>query len=214
MVITIDGPAGSGKSSISKIFASRIGYHVLNTGIMYRSVSWFMMKNNVAIGEKNFHHIFDTLNLQICGTKILLDGEDLSNFLNTSEIDNYTSHYVSRQPFIREKMVLLQRESVLNQDFVVEGRDMGSVVFPDALIKFYLFASVEIRAQRRYAQLGDSTILLEDLYEQIKRRDAEDMSRAVSPLCVPEGAIMVDSTTLTMDEVINILVNKYSEINK
>jgi cytidylate kinase len=210
MIIAIDGPSASGKSTTAKGVAEKLGITHLDTGAMYRTVTWGLKK--AAIHPSDDEKVRDFLkNLEIyfdASNHIWLNGEDVSVEIRTGDISSRVSA-VSAIPEVREKMVKIQRQIVGKKDCVLEGRDIGTVVFPDAEYKFFLVADTEIRAKRRLLDLeriGESSTLSE-LIDDIERRDAVDSSRDHSPLLQAEDAIPIDTSHLTINEQINKIVN-------
>ena len=210
MIIAIDGPSASGKSTTAKGVAEKLGITHLDTGAMYRTVTWGLKK--AAIHPSDDEKVRDFLkNLEIyfdASNHIWLNGEDVSVEIRTGDISSRVSA-VSAIPEVREKMVKIQRQIAGKKDCVLEGRDIGTVVFPDAEYKFFLVADTEIRAKRRLLDLeriGETSTLAE-LMDDIKRRDAVDSSREHSPLLQAEDAIPIDTSHLTINEQINKIVN-------
>ena len=210
MIIAIDGPSASGKSTTGKGVAEKLGITHLDTGAMYRTVTWGLKK--AAIHPSDDEKVRDFLkNLEIyfdASNHIWLNGEDVSVEIRTGDISSRVSA-VSAIPEVREKMVKIQRQIAGKKDCVLEGRDIGTVVFPDAEYKFFLVADTEIRAKRRLLDLeriGETSTLAE-LMDDIERRDAVDSSREHSPLLQAEDAIPIDTSHLTINEQINKIVN-------
>jgi cytidylate kinase len=210
MIIAIDGPSASGKSTTAKGVAEKLGITHLDTGAMYRTVTWGLKK--AAIHPSDDEKVRDFLkNLEIyfdASNHIWLNGEDVSVEIRTGDISSRVSA-VSAIPEVREKMVKIQRQISGKKDCVLEGRDIGTVVFPDAEYKFFLVADTEIRAKRRLLDLeriGETSTLAE-LMDDIERRDAVDSSREHSPLLQAEDAIPIDTSHLTINEQINKIVN-------
>ena len=210
MIIAIDGPSASGKSTTAKGVAEKLGITHLDTGAMYRTVTWGLKK--AAIHPSNDKKVQDFLkDLEIyfdASNHIWLNGEDVSVEIRTGDISSRVSA-VSTIPEVREKMVKIQRQIAGKKDCVLEGRDIGTVVFPDAEYKFFLVADTEIRAKRRLLDLeriGETSTLAE-LMDDIERRDAVDSSREHSPLLQAEDAIPIDTSHLTINEQINKIVN-------
>ena len=210
MIIAIDGPSASGKSTTAKGVAEKLGITHLDTGAMYRTVTWGLKK--AAIHPSDDEKVRDFLkNLEIyfdASNHIWLNGEDVSVEIRTGDISSRVSA-VSAIPEVREKMVKIQRQIAGKKDCVLEGRDSGTGVFPDAEYKFFLVADTEIRAKRRLLDLeriGETSTLAE-LMDDIERRDAVDSSREHSPLLQAEDAIPIDTSHLTINEQINKIVN-------
>ena len=211
-IITIDGPAGSGKSTISHILAKKIGYSYLDTGAMYRAVALVAKRKGVDFHDaKGLGTVCASLNLRLDKggdpPRVLLGKEDISGLIRSPEMDMLSSK-VSAVGEVREAMTGLQRKIAKGTGYVAEGRDMGTVVFPEADWKFYLTASTEIRAGRRYEELlGRGETALRDVVEaDLKKRDDQDRMRLLSPLRPAEGALIINSTTLTIEEVVEVML--------
>jgi len=210
MVITIDGPAGVGKTTTAKRLANKLGYQYLDTGAMYRAVTYFFRQNSIDINVKDqVKKMLDILKLELNFTSndniiVLLDGEDISSLIRSEEVTNAVSS-ISALAVVREKIVEMQKNTVKNGNFVVEGRDIGTVVFPDAKYKFFLVADYDTRAERR---LKDFRIINEELnVNKIKKdltdRDQYDSNRKLSPLKQAKDAIVVDTSNCTIDDQVN-----------
>lgn len=209
--IAIDGPSGAGKSTISKILANKINFEYLDTGAMYRAYTYYYLKNNLDIEDENIiNENLNNINLNIKNGKYFLNGEDVSRDIRSAEVTSNVS-LVSSYKKVREKLVDEQRELAASNNSVLDGRDIGSHVLPDASIKFYLDAKAEVRAQRRLEQLGDPHIKYEDVLADIKRRDQYDSSRKISPLRKAHDAIVIDSTDLDIDSVVELMMKYLGE---
>lgn len=213
MIIAIDGPAGSGKSTTAKLVAEKLRVSYLDTGSMYRAVTVFFLDNNIDIEKVPVDKIISSLKMIISNTKdsysISLNGEDVTNRLRDVKVSALVSK-ISANALIREWMVKKQRKIASQGSIVVDGRDIGTVVFPNADYKFFITASIEIRAKRRLEaenQDRDLSMIIED----IRTRDYHDSSRKVSPLKKAEGSIIIDTTHLSINEQVNMILNK---INK
>ena len=203
-IITIDGPSGAGKSTIAKLIADKLGFKYLDTGAMYRAVTLYMIENQVDI--KNEEEVINALNKLNIGFdsnyRIYLDSQDITEDIRKEKVVKFVSE-VSAISSVRQKMVDLQRDIAKEGNYILDGRDAGSVVFPNADYKFYLEASLEERAKRRYKEelSKEVDISFEAVKESIKKRDKYDSNRKDSPLVVPENAIIIDTTNMTIDEV-------------
>ena len=208
MLIVIDGPAGSGKSSVSKIIADKLNINYLDTGSMYRMITYYFLKNNLSLDEASIINYIDEINISYTNNKLLLNNEDVEQFIRSNEINSNIGS-IANSKTVREKMIELQRSIVENNDFIVDGRDLGTVVFPNCKNKFYLTASVDTRAKRRFEQnkrLGiDSD--LDQIKASIKQRDENDMNREISPLKQADDAILIDSSDLSLEEVVNKIIS-------
>ncbi len=200
MIIGIDGPAGSGKTTVAKLLAKRLGIFYLDTGAMYRALTLKAIERKVDLSDQDsLKKIAEELNLEFKGGKVYLDGSDVSDQIRTPLIDKSIAPVVA-QPEVRAVMVKLQRNIVAKGDFVVEGRDITTVVFPDAKYKFYLDASSATRARRRFKELSDKgmDVNFQELDQDLRRRDNADKTREISPLKLSEDAICIDTTNLTI----------------
>jgi cytidylate kinase len=197
-IITLDGPAGAGKSTVARRVAEALGLRFLDTGAMYRAVAWKADR----LGFKDLRRValmIRTTRIQLEPDRILCDGEDVGAVIRTPEVTALVRP-IAESPECRDELVVLQRTYGLDGGLVSEGRDQGSVVFPDADHKFYLDASVDVRARRRHAELGGD---LEEIRRGIQRRDEEDRTRPLSPLVKPAGAVVIDTSALTLDEAVH-----------
>mgnify|MGYP004642996631 FL=1 len=203
-IITIDGPSGAGKSTVAKLIADKLGFKYLDTGAMYRAVTLYMIENQVDI--KNEEEVINALNKLNIGFdsnyRMYLDSQDITEDIRKEKVVKFVSE-VSAISSVRRKMVDLQRDIAKEGNYILDGRDAGSVVFPNADYKFYLEASLEERAKRRYKEelSKEVDISFEAVKESIKKRDKYDSNRKDSPLVVPENAIIIDTTNMTIDEV-------------
>lgn len=203
-IITIDGPSGAGKSTVAKLIADKLSFKYLDTGAMYRAVTLYMIENQVDI--KNEEEVINALNKLNIGFdsnyRIYLDSQDITEDIRKEKVVKFVSE-VSAISSVRRKMVDLQRDIAKEGNYILDGRDAGSVVFPNADYKFYLEASLEERAKRRYKEelSKEVDISFEEVKESIKKRDKYDSNRKDSPLVVPENAIIIDTTNMTINEV-------------
>ncbi len=214
MIIAIDGPAATGKSTSAKLVSQKLGFTYLDTGAMYRCVTLLVLRNNVEINNQD--HLASLLkNFQLDIKKngkdhlFLLDGENVSKDIRSSDVTDNVSA-VSALPVVRKKMVSIQRKIADNQDSVVEGRDIGTVVFPNADVKFFIVADTLVRAKRRQLdlkRLGEKKTI-DSLIKEISDRDNYDSQRKISPLTKAIDAIEVNTTNTTIDEQVNFMVNK------
>ncbi len=206
-VIAMDGPSGSGKSTVAKIVAEKLGWFYLNTGAMYRAVGLFLADRNIPCDENAVTgNILKQADVDFNPDgHIVLNGNDISDRILTPEAARHASDY-SKLPAVRKLMTALQRKIGLSRPSVVEGRDIGTVVFPDADHKFFIVASPKERARRRFLQLKEkdpgTAITIEEILKQQNERDSQDQKRALAPLKQAEDAILVDTTEKTIDEVV------------
>ena len=209
MIIAIDGPAGSGKGTVAKIIAKKIDAIYIDTGAMYRCVTLEAINKNIKVEEiEKIQKLLDNINIDLRqengSLKIYLNNKDVSSEIRTEEVSKFASAYAAID-IVREKMVKFQREMAISKDVVMEGRDIGTVVFPNADIKIYLDATPEERANRRFKQNKEKNISsnYEEVLREIKIRDERDITREISPLKKADDAIYIDSTDLTIEEVVN-----------
>ena len=210
MVITIDGAAGVGKTSTAKELAKRLGYQYFDTGAMYRAVTLFFIRENVDLSSKSeVVKSLDSIKLNIdfsseSEMQIFLDEDDISLKIRSQEVTSKVSA-VSALKDVRKMMVNIQRSFTANGNFVVEGRDIGTVVFPDAKYKFYLQADYDIRAERRLADFEklNEAKNINEIKEDLEKRDKYDSSRKLSPLKKPDNAIIIDTTLCTFEEQVD-----------
>ena len=207
MIITIDGPAGAGKSSVARALARRLGFRFLDTGAMYRAVALAGMRRGIDWDwPAELARIAREVEIRVDGERIFLDGEDVSEAIRTTDVTAVT-RYAADNPAVREHLVALQRAAAAGADIVTEGRDQGTVVFPNAECKIFLTASPEERARRRLRDLesqGEPASFEQVLAAQ-DRRDREDASRAVGPLVPAADAVEVCTDGLTLEEVVTRL---------
>ena len=200
-VIAIDGPAASGKSSVARLLAGRLGWVYVNTGAMYRVATLLALRRGVAergredeIARLVAESGAITFGIRDGTSTLLLDGEDPGDALFSAEVNALVS-WVASIPAVRTALVVQQRQFAVEHDVVMEGRDIGSVVFPDTPYKFYIDASPEVRARRRALQGRGA--------DDLVQRDRQDASRATSPLVIPKGAVVIDTSDLTLEEVVD-----------
>lgn len=208
LLITIDGPAGAGKTTVSRMLAAQLGYVYVDTGALYRAVAYSAKEAQiVSDDDAALEKLCRTLKLSAIpkqdGFCLMLDGTDISDKIRTPEITMLAST-ISARPVVRKYLLHLQRELGRNKRCVFEGRDMGTVVFPDADVKFFLSASLKMRAERRYEELKAKTgQTREEVEKDMACRDKNDSSREIAPLVPAKDAIMIDSTQLSAEEVVN-----------
>ncbi len=215
MIIAIDGPAGSGKSTISKEIAKELGIVYLDTGAMYRIFTLKLLKEGVSFEDrKRIGELLNNLDINIECDKFYLDGKDVSEEIRKPDVSENVSR-VSAIGEIREKMVELQREFSKSKNIILDGRDIGTVVFPEADLKIFLVADANERARRRYNELKEKeeNISLETIYENILKRDRMDSDREVAPLKKAKDAIEVDTTDKNIEEVKKEILDIYFNKN-
>ncbi len=203
-VIAIDGPSGSGKGSLASALAQRLGWHLLDSGALYRIVATVAVKRGIALDdESELAAAAASLDISIDGQTVIVDGEDFTDLIRTAPATSGSSQ-VAAFVKVRAAILAMQRKMRRPPGLVADGRDMGTVVFPEAGLKIFLDAGAEVRAQRRYNQLKNKglSVNLRALLAAIKERDERDRRRAVSPLKAAGDAIIIDSTAMTLDEVV------------
>lgn len=210
--IAIDGPAGAGKSTIAKLVASRLGFVYVDTGAMYRTMALYFLRQGIQTeDEASIEEACKDVDITICYEdglqQVILNGENVSDLIRTEEVGNMASTISVYMP-VRKKLVELQKRLAKRADVVMDGRDIGTCVLPEAPAKIYLTASVEVRAMRRYQELKGKGIdcSLEEIEKDIEDRDYRDMHREHSPLKQAEDAVLVDSSHMTIDEVVNRII--------
>ncbi len=209
MNIAIDGPAGAGKSTVAQKVASRLEYVYIDTGSMYRALAWAVLQNNVSVNDEQAVSELlqnNTIDLQrtIDGQRVLWNGQDITDQIRTPEVSQFAS-IVASYGSVRRQMLVLQRKLAEQGNVVMDGRDIGTHVLPDAEVKIFLTASIRERAERRLKELlakGHETDLAA-LEAEIAERDKRDMEREVAPLRQAEDAVLVDTTGLTIDQVVD-----------
>lgn len=206
MKIAIDGPAGSGKSTIAKKVAKTLGIEYIDTGAMYRALAFYMNENNLSLQE--LKNEMDLINIEFKKERTFINGKDISDFIRTNEISSLASK-VSKDKEIREKLVDLQRKLADKVSCVMEGRDITSVVLKDAEYKFYLDANPMVRAKRRLNDLKgkDSKITLDELIAEIEERDKRDKTRENSPLRITKDSNYIDTSEMTVEDVVNKILS-------
>ena len=212
-IIAIDGPSGAGKSSTAKKIAEALSWDYLDTGAMYRATALALVRAGVGLDdEQALFRVLGSMRLEQLGTRILLNDEDVSEAIRSHEITQFVTP-VSADGRVREVLVEQQRHIGQRGGFVVDGRDIGTVVFPDAALKIYLTATVEARAQRRFLeqQAKGNAMALGEVAADIQRRDHADSTRAVAPLRKAEDAEELDSSNLTLDEVVAKIVEMWAQ---
>lgn len=216
--IAIDGPAGAGKSTIAKLAAEKLEFIYVDTGAMYRAMALYCIRQNIgADDEENVVKMCDRADVTIRYVEgeqhVLLNGENVNGFIRTEEVSRMTSA-VSVYKEVREKLLSLQRSIAANNNVIMDGRDIGSNVLPDAELKIYLTASVKTRAKRRYLEqvLKGLDVKIEEIEEEIEKRDYRDMHRECAPLKIAEGAEILDTSDMSIDEVVQIIIDMVEKI--
>ncbi len=212
LVITIDGPAGAGKSTVSKILAKKLNYIYLDTGALYRAIAYKALKLKISLDEvSSLADLCSKTTVVLKNTggqmKVYVDGEDVEDKIRTEEVGLAASR-ISTFAVVREKLLALQREAGIQGGIVAEGRDMGSVVFPHADYKFYLDAKIEERIKRRHKELSvkDASVKYKSIQEDMLVRDKQDKQRKLAPLKAPDGAMIIDSDNLSIEQVVEKII--------
>lgn len=221
VVITIDGPAGAGKSTIAKLLAQKLSFNYLDTGALYRAITLKAVQNKIRLSDKRsiaelvsssaikFIYTACLTKIKTAKVQILLDSKDVSKKIRDPQLTAYVSK-ISSSPLVRKAMVKLQRKLATGKNIVCEGRDMGSVVFPQAKIKFYLDASLETRAQRRYKEslllFPRKHLTYNQILKEISIRDYRDTHRKIAPLMKPHNSFYIDTTNSTVFQVLKTMM--------
>lgn len=214
MIIAIDGPAGAGKSTIAKKVADSLGYIYIDTGAMYRAFTYELLTSSISLSDiEEINKVLEKTNIEFKNNEIFLNNLNVTNEIRSKNVTANVSA-VSAIPQVREKLVDLQRKIASESNSILDGRDIGTVVFPNAELKIFLTASVKIRALRRYNELiaKDKNIDINEIEAEIEKRDKLDSSRETSPLIKAADAIEIDTSDLSIDEVANTILKLAEEI--
>ncbi|OGT95520.1 MAG: cytidylate kinase [Gammaproteobacteria bacterium RIFOXYB2_FULL_38_6] len=211
-VITLDGPSGSGKGTLSQLLADKLGWHYLDSGAIYRMAAWAVLAKKISLAdETKLKAVLENLNLAIELDKnhvphYYCEGQEITQAIR-EETCSMTASKIAAMPMVRSLLLQRQRDFRKAPGLVTDGRDMGTIVFPDASFKFFIMASMEERAKRRYLQLKSQRIngSLARIQEDLEERDRRDRERSISPLKPASGAVVVDTTHLTVPEVLDVL---------
>ena len=210
--IAVDGPAGSGKSTVAKIIAKKLNITYLDTGSMYRAFTYYALNKNVKANDKEgINDLLESIDLVLDKENVFVNDKDVTKEIRFENIDKNVSDYAAIKE-VREKMVNIQRKISKGKSVIMDGRDIGSVVLPNAEFKFYLDASSEERAKRRYLQNIErgKEVPYEDILKDIEIRDELDKTREVDPLVICEDAVVVDTSDMNIDDVVEFIINKVS----
>ena len=217
MNIAMDGPAGAGKCTIAKRLAKKLGFIYVDTGAMYRAMAYYFLQHNIDAKDENAiaaacPDVDVTITYENGEQQVLLNGENVNGVIRNEEVGNMASS-TSVYPVVRKKLVELQRQLAKSADVIMDGRDIGTCVLPDAQVKIYLTASSATRAKRRYDELTEKGVScdLAEIEKDIIDRDYRDMHRETSPLRQAEDAVLVDSSEMNIDEVVDAIYQVYSE---
>ncbi|MCL2323480.1 MAG: (d)CMP kinase [Oscillospiraceae bacterium] len=211
--ITIDGPAGAGKSTIAKKLAQKLKFRYLSSGLFYRGITLEALKYSIKPNDSDkLIFLVKNIDMHLENNRLIINGEDVQNKLNSEDINKNVSSYCLNQK-VRNLVTEKIRDIANNSDIVLDGRDIGSKVLPNATLKFYLTASDYTRAKRRYEQLSkDMDIKFSTILEQIRERDEQDMNRKIDPLVVPDSAIVINSSDMSIEEVVDKMVNYLNKL--
>lgn len=212
-IIAIDGPSASGKSSVGHLLAQRLGYRFLDSGAMYRTIAWLALQRHIDLEDEDaLARLAASAEIELCAPSVadgrpysvLVDGQDVTWQIRESAVDSIVSK-VAKVPNVRAALVEKQRTMAKDGNLVVEGRDIGTVVFPQAALKVYLMASAEERGRRRYRQLGErgDEVEYNAILDDLKRRDRVDSQRDLSPLRPADDAMIIDTDDLDLEEVVS-----------
>ena len=213
-VITIDGPTASGKGTVAHKVADRLGFHLLDSGALYRLTALCALRRGTSLSDEHaLAKVAEHLNIRFNGGHIYLGTEEVSNAIRAEDVGN-TASKIAALPGVRQALYGLQLSFRQTPGLVADGRDMGTVIFPGAQLKVFLTASVEARAQRRYKQLIDKgfSANMDDLLADLQARDARDTQRAVAPLVPAEGAHILDTSQMTADEAVEQVLAWYAHL--
>jgi CMP/dCMP kinase len=219
MIVAIDGPAASGKSTVARALARRLAMGYLDTGAMYRSVAWLALREGVSVEDEDglvelarAHPVTFEVREDAAFPAVIVDGRDVTLAIRTPEVDTAVSP-VSRMPHVRRLMVDEQREVASDGDWVVEGRDIGTVVFPGAAVKVFITATAEERARRRAADERAAGLMpsVDDTQARIEARDRYDSTRQASPLVAADDARLIDTTAMSVEEVVDLIAGLVEE---
>lgn len=209
--IALDGPAGAGKSTVARLVAKELDFIYVDTGSMYRAITWKVLEAGLPLQDTAaISALAEQTRIQLLpgplGQTVLVEGVDVTERIRTTEINQAVSH-VAAIPRVREVLVHMQKRMALDKGVVMDGRDIGTSVLPDAEVKVFLTASARKRAERRYQELQDPDMSLQELERDIERRDQLDRERLVSPLRQAEDAILLDSTDMTLEQVVEAVLD-------
>lgn len=205
LVITVDGPAGSGKSTVAKALANRLGLSYLDTGALYRAIAWHLHNHGIAAVEgETMTRALEALSITLGKQGVCVGEHNVTSLIRSPEVDSVVSNYAAL-PSVRRKLLDLQRRQAILPGIVADGRDMGTVVFPCASCKFFLIATPEIRAQRRVKEIRErgETVSYQDVLEGIRERDRIDSEREEAPLRKPENSHEIDTSGMSIEEVVS-----------
>lgn len=216
--IAIDGPAGAGKSTIAKKIAKKLGFIYLDTGAMYRAMTYFFIRQDIATDDtESMNRLSQQADIRIAyengEQQVLLDGDNITPYLRTEEVGNLAS-VVAANEIVRKKLVQIQKKLASEENVIMDGRDIGTSVLPKADLKIFLTAASRIRAERRFLELKEKNIPcdMDEIEKDIIERDQRDMTRTISPLKQAEDAVLIDSSDMTIDEVVDAVIELFQKI--
>ena len=212
MIIAIDGPSGAGKSTVAKLVSKNLNFEYIDTGAMYRALAYKAFKNNIQINDQDIDNMLTSTKIDYFNNSIFLDDESVDDYIRNENISKISSK-ISALKNVRIKMVDLQRNIAKNKNVILDGRDIGTNVFPDADYKFFITASVEERSKRRYDELINKgmSVSYDNILFDIKKRDENDSSRKIAPLKIAEDAVLVDTTDMNIQDVVKKILSIVSE---
>jgi len=212
MIIAVDGPSGAGKSSACKLVSKEINFEYLDTGAMYRACAYKLFLLNKDITEENAAKYIKDINIDYINNQIYLDNDNIEDKIRTPKVSMGASD-ISKIAYVRNVMVDLQRKIASSKNVIVDGRDIGTVVFPNADLKIYITASAEIRGKRRFDELiaKGEDVKLHEIIKDIELRDKNDTNRKISPLKIADDAVLLDTSSQTLDEVVSTMILLYKK---
>lgn len=212
MIIAIDGPSGAGKSTVAKLVSKNLNFEYIDTGAMYRALAYKAFNNNIQINDEEIDKMLTSTKIDYFNNSIFLDDENVDDYIRNENISKNSSS-ISALKNVRFKMVDLQRNIAKNKNVILDGRDIGTNVFPDADYKFFITASIEERSKRRYdEQIAKCmSVSYDNILLDIKKRDENDSSRQIAPLKIAEDAILIDTTDMDIQDVVDKILLIVSE---
>ncbi len=212
MIIAVDGPSGAGKSTVAKLVSKNLKFEYIDTGAMYRALAYKAYKNHIEINDENIDKMLRNTNIDYINNSIILDGENVDSCIRNENISKLASD-ISKLRNVRKKMVELQRLLEHNKNVIMDGRDIGKVVVPAADYKFFITASVEERAKRRFKELSEKgmEVMYPNVLFDIIARDKNDSTREISPLKIADDAILLDTTDIDINDAVNKIISIVSE---
>lgn len=207
MIIAIDGPSGAGKSTVAKLVSNKLNYEYIDTGAMYRALAYKIVKNNLDIDKININELLDNTTIDYNNNCVYLDDENVESFIRNEQISKVSSN-ISKIKEVREMMVKSQRSIAETKNVILDGRDIGTVVFPNADLKIFITANNEIRAKRRFEELKakGNDVKYEDVLNDINIRDYNDTTRSNSPLKMAKDAIAIDTSKMSIEKVVEKII--------